>query len=96
MTTVMIQTTASPTTTGGRSSTTAFLRVHFSAAVTSYRIWRGQDDPGLVILEETYESREAAEGALNNPDLLPELVTAGVEMSSVRIDYVDELESGSH
>ena len=67
-----------------------------SAAVTSYRIWRGQDDPGLVILEETYESREAAEGALNNPDLLPELVTAGVEMSSVRIDYVDELESGSH
>ena len=25
-----------------------------SAAVTSYRIWRGQDDPGLVILEETY------------------------------------------
>jgi hypothetical protein len=67
-----------------------------SAAVQSYRIWRGQDDPGLVILEETYESREAAEGALNNPDLLPELVTAGVEMSSVRIDYVDELESGSH
>jgi len=67
-----------------------------SAAVTSYRIWRGQDDPGLVILEETYESREAAEGALNNPNLLPELVTAGVEMSSVRIDYVDELESGSH
>ena len=33
---------------------------------------------------------------LNNPDLLPELVAAGVEMSSVRIDYVDELESGSH
>jgi hypothetical protein len=31
-----------------------------SAAVTSYRIWRGQDDPGLVILEETYESRDAA------------------------------------
>ena len=67
-----------------------------SAAVRSYRIWRGQDDPGLVILEETYESREAAEGALNNPALLPELVAAGVEMSSVRIDYVDELESGSH
>ena len=67
-----------------------------SAAVQTYRIWRGQDDQGLVILEETYESRDAAEGALNNPDLLPELVRAGVEMDSVRIDYVDLMEEGSH
>ena len=49
-----------------------------------------------MILEETYESREAAEGALNNPDLLPELVKAGVAMDSVRIDFVDLKEEGSH
>ncbi len=67
-----------------------------SSEVQTYRIWRGQDNPGLVILEETYESREAAAGALNNPDLLPELAKAGVEMDSVRIDYVDLMEEGSH
>ena len=67
-----------------------------SAAVQTYRIWRGQHDPGLVILEETYESREAAEGAVSNPDLRPELVKAGVVMDSVRIDYVDLMEEGSH
>ena len=42
-----------------------------SAAVQTYRIWRGQDDPGLVILEETYESREAADGALKIPTCFP-------------------------
>ena len=30
------------------------------------------------------------------PDLLPELVKAKVDMDSVRIDYVDLMEEGSH
>jgi hypothetical protein len=65
------------------------------ADIRSHRIWRGQDDPQLVIIEETYESREIAEATLNNPALPAELVKAGVDMSSVRIDYVDEVESGT-
>ena len=65
------------------------------SATRSYRIWRGQDDPQLVILEETYDSREAAEATLNHPDLPAEIANAGVEMSSVRIDYLDEIASGT-
>ena len=29
--------------------------------VRSYRVWRGQDDPNLVVITETFDSREVAE-----------------------------------
>jgi hypothetical protein len=61
----------------------------------SFRIWRGQDDPNLVIIEEIYNSREVAEAALNHPELPAEIANAGVEMSSIRIDYLDEVASGA-
>lgn len=62
----------------------------------SFRIWRGQDDPNLVIIEEMYDSRDVAEAALNHPELPAEIANAGVEMSSIRIDYLDEVASGPH
>ena len=56
--------------------------------------FRGQDDPNLVIIEEMYDSRDVAEAALNHPELPAEIANAGVEMSSIRIDYLDEVASG--
>ena len=53
-------------------------------------------DPNLVIIEEIYDSREVAEAALNHPELPAEIANAGVEMSSIRIDYLDEVASGAH
>lgn len=64
--------------------------------IRSWRIWRGQDDPHLAIVEETYDSREAAEAAFDNPAVVDEIVKAGVDMSSVRIEYLDEVASGAH
>ena len=46
--------------------------------VSSYRIWRGQDDPNLVILEERYESRKAAEATFANPELTGVIASSGV------------------
>ena len=64
--------------------------------VRSYQVWRGQDDPNLVILAETYESREVAEAAFANP-ALPEVISnAGVDMSSMQVHYLDEVASGTH
>jgi quinol monooxygenase YgiN len=57
---------------------------------------RGQDDPNLVIVEETYDSREVAQAALNHPELPTEIEKAGVDMTSIRIDYLDEVASGTH
>jgi hypothetical protein len=72
------------------------LSSELGSSVRSHRIWRGQDDPELVVLTETYDSREAAEAAFKNP-LLPEAIAkAGVDMSSMRVDYVEEVAPGVH
>ena len=74
-------------------------RVHagpLGAACRTWRIWCGQDDRNLVLIEETYDSREAAEATLNHPDLPAEIANAGVDMSSTRVDYLDEVDSGRH
>lgn len=60
----------------------------------SYRVWRGQDDPNLVIVANTFESREAADAAINNPTLREAMARGGVIASSVRVDFVDEVAAG--
>lgn len=60
------------------------------SAVRSHTIWRDLDDPNLVILAETYDSREAAEAAFGHPDLPAAIAKAGVDMSSMQINYLDE------
>jgi hypothetical protein len=59
----------------------------------SFRVWRGQDDPNLVIVANTFESREAAEAVMNNPALREAMARGGVVASSVRIDFVDDVTS---
>ena len=63
--------------------------------VLSYRILRGVDDPNLVVLVETFESREAAEALLNQPGLQEEMAEHGVDVSSVTLDFLDEVASMS-
>jgi quinol monooxygenase YgiN len=62
--------------------------------VRSHQLWRGLDDQQLVVVVETYDSREDAEWSMNHPDLPAALAEAGVEMESVRIDYLEEVGSG--
>jgi hypothetical protein len=59
--------------------------------VRSHSVWRGLDDPKLVVVVETYDSREDAEWSINHPDLPAVLVECGVELDSVRIDYLEEV-----
>ena len=61
------------------------------ADVRSNRIWRGQDDPNLVTLEETFESREVADSAVNHPAVQEAMVRDGIDPSSVQLDFFDEV-----
>lgn len=65
------------------------------AEVLSYRICRGVDDPNLVVLIETFESRQAAEAVLNDPALQEEIVEHGVDVTSVTLDFLDDVVSVS-
>jgi hypothetical protein len=66
-----------------------FFASPFGDHVRSSRIWRGQDDPNLVVLAETYESRELA-GRCYEP-AMEAMVRDGVDLSSVHLDYLDEV-----
>ena len=58
--------------------------------VKSAQILGGQDDPDLVVIVEVFESREAARAALSVPDLQDEMAADGVDLSSVRVEFLDD------
>jgi hypothetical protein len=78
-------------------------RPHFDRAmeaewtkdIRSYQVWRGQDDPNYIVVANTFDSREAAEAMANNPMLREAMGGGGVIESTVRIDYLDEVASGT-
>ena len=59
------------------------------------RVWRRQDDPNLVIVASSFDSRQAAEALMNTATLREAMGRGGVVESSVRIDYVDEVDAGA-
>jgi heme-degrading monooxygenase HmoA len=67
----------------------------WSKNIRTHRVWRGQDDPNLVIVATTFDSRQAAEALMNDATLREAMGRGGVIESSVRIDYVDEVAGGT-
>ena len=62
--------------------------------VRSFRAWRAQDDPNLVMVEETFDKREQAQAAWTSPETLAAMEADGIDMSSVWVEYFDEVSSG--
>jgi len=61
--------------------------------ILGYRIWRGQDDHSLIVVEESHASRSRAELMFNHPATREAMERDGVDMSSVWLDYLDEIDS---
>jgi hypothetical protein len=55
----------------------------------SAQVWRGQDDPNLVVVAETFESPKAARAAFSAPGLEDEMAADGVDLASVRVEFLD-------
>ena len=55
---------------------------------------RGQDDPNLVAVIETFESREIADALLNDPAVEEAMIKDGVDLSSVRVEYLEDVGVG--
>jgi hypothetical protein len=69
----------------------AWRRVFDEVVGVPHRVWRGQDDPNLVIVWETWDSREEAEASFGDARTAQAMARAGVDASSLRIEYVDEV-----
>jgi hypothetical protein len=59
--------------------------------IRANHVWRGLDDPNLVIVATTFDSRETAERLMKDPALAEAMGRGGVIQSSMRIDYVDKV-----
>lgn len=68
--------------------------VDVTPGVRSFRAWRAQDDPNLVVVEETFDTREQAQAAWTSPETQAAMEADGIDMSSVSLDYFDEVGSG--
>jgi quinol monooxygenase YgiN len=68
--------------------------VQVTPGIRTYRVWRGQDDPNLVVIEETFDSRDEAEAAWTSAETQAGMAADGIEMATVRIEYFDEVGSG--
>jgi hypothetical protein len=69
--------------------------VQVTPGIRTYRAWRGQDDPQLVLVEETFDSREEAQAAWTSAEALAAMEADGIDMSSVTIEYFNEVMSGA-
>ena len=68
----------------------AWRRVFDGVVSGPHRVWRRQDDPNLVIVCETYDSRAAAQAAFGESTLAA-MATAGVDAGTLQIEYLDEV-----
>ena len=58
--------------------------------VRTFRLWRAQDDPNLVMVEETFATQEEARAAWTSAKTQAAMEADGIDMSSVWIEYFDE------
>jgi hypothetical protein len=62
--------------------------------VRSWKLWRSQDDPNLIAIIETFDSREIAEPIWMSAETKAAMEADGIDMSSVQIEFLDEVEAG--
>jgi hypothetical protein len=56
------------------------------------QVLRSTDDPNRVLVTHAFESRDAAETFVANPELQEAMASGGVDGSSVKLEYFDEVE----
>ena len=60
----------------------------------SYRVWRGQDDPNVVTIMETFDSRATAEAVMSSADVFEAMKRDGVDLASLQVQFLDEVAAG--
>src|SRR5262249_11860599 len=63
--------------------------------VRSHVVWRAEGDPELVVVLHTFDSSAAAHAFFELPVLREAMSSAGVDESSLRVEFLDEVASGS-
>jgi heme-degrading monooxygenase HmoA len=65
------------------------------AGVRQHAVLRPADDPEMVVVVHVFDSPEAAHAFFDNPELSGVMESAGVDVSSFRIEFLQEELAGS-
>ena len=68
--------------------------LEMTPGIRTFRTWRGQDDRNFIVVEETFDTRAEAQAAWTSAETQAAMEADGIDMSSVRIEYLDEVDSG--
>jgi heme-degrading monooxygenase HmoA len=77
----------------------AWLKIHdegrgwqHEGGVRFEQVLRSSDDPNRVLVTHAFESRDAAEAFVSNPELQEAMGRGGADASSMKRGYYDEVE----
>ena len=56
----------------------------------TWRIWRGQDDPNHVLIEETFDSADYARQVFTSEGTRNAMTNDGVDLATLTLEYLDE------
>ena len=56
----------------------------------TWRIWRGQDDPNHVLIEETFDSADYARQVFTSEATRNAMTNDGVDLATLTLEYLDE------
>ena len=56
----------------------------------SWRIWRGQEDPNRVLIEETFDSADYARQVFTSEATRNAMTNDGVDLATLTLEYLDE------
>jgi heme-degrading monooxygenase HmoA len=63
--------------------------------VRFHQVLRAPDDPNRVLVTHVFDTRDAAEAFVQSPRLGDVMAEAGVDPSSVKLEYLDEVDEGN-
>ena len=65
-----------------------------AGGVRQHAVLRPADDPAKVVVVHTFDSLEAAQAFFDNPELKAAMGNGGVDLASLRLEFLQEVEAG--
>lgn len=65
--------------------------VQAEGGVRSERVWRGVDDPSVVIVEHVFDDADAAHSFFANEDLKQAMADGGVDLDSFQLFVTEQV-----
>ena len=72
-----------------------FADVQREGGVRWQQVWRGREDPSMVVVMHQFDDAEAAKAFFERGDLKAAMSNAGVDPSSLQVEFLDEVGGGA-